>query len=401
MTEPCPPAAPGPWWRAGRFPLFTAARGLSVTGDLAALSALTVHVFQDTASGAAVSGLFAVRVLPRLFGTLAGGLSDRVDPRRLIICCDLISCAVFVLIAWTRPGYGMILALVLVAESAATVTAPAAQALVARTVPAHALGRANGLLMAVTALGFASGAAIGGLAATTLGYQYALLVNACSFVLSAALVAALPRVPVVRDDDDRGFLAATRAGLGRLRRDRQAAAVAVATIGVTFAASIDRPALVVLTQRDLAGGSGLAYGLALGGISVGALVATLLMGRLRALTPSAGVLVAGIAVEAAGHLGMGLAPAVAVVVIGAAVAGFGDGMEGVTAITLLQRAGGSSVGLVMGAVLSGAYLADATGSLLGGLIVGAAGPRWTFGLSAALMLACAAAPWYARRSAPP
>ncbi|MFI0421204.1 hypothetical protein [Spongiactinospora sp. 9N601] len=80
MADPCPPAAPGPWWRAGRFPLFAAARGLSVTGDLAALSALTVHVFQDTASGAAVSGLFAVRVLPRLFGALAGGLSDRGGP---------------------------------------------------------------------------------------------------------------------------------------------------------------------------------------------------------------------------------------------------------------------------------------------------------------------------------
>ncbi|GAA3084491.1 MFS transporter [Streptosporangium carneum] len=385
-----PAAEPERWWRQGGFPFFIASRALSITGDMAAVSALTVHIFQGTASGLAVSGLFVVRVLPRLFGALAGGISDRTDLRRLLIACDLVAGLVFALVAWSQPGYQLILALVLVAESAATVAAPAGQALVARTVPPYALGRANGTVMAVTAIGFASGAAIGSLSASTWGYQYALLVNALSFALSAGLVAVIPRVPPVarEDGDDRGFVATTLAGLGRLRRDRRVTGVAVAMIGVTFAGSLDRPALVMLTQRDL-DASSLAYGLALGGISIGALLATLLMGRSRLFPASVGVLLAGLSVQAAGHLTMGLAPVVTVVVAGAVVAGFGNGMEGISGTTLLQRAAGNSVGLLMGVVMSGSYLADAVGSLLGGLLVGAAGARWTFVVSAVLMIACA------------
>jgi MFS family permease len=376
---------------------------LSLTGDMAAISALSIHIYQGTASGLAVSGLFVARVLPRLFGALGGAVGDRVDLRRLLISCELVSGLVLLVIAWSQPGYEVLLVMVLISESIATVAQPASQTLVARTVPADTLARANGMVMAVAAVSFAAGAAIGSAAATTWGYQIALYIDALSFALSAALVSMTRKVPppARRDGAATRFLASTVAGLAELRRNRQVLMVAVAVIGVTFAAALDRPALVVVTQRDFASNS-VAYGLALGGVSIGALLATLLMGRTRLLAPSAAVLVVGVSVEAAGHLGMGLAPVVAALVAAAFTAGFGNGIEGVSATTLLQRASaGELVGLLMGVVMSSTYLADAVGSVAGGALVGVLGAHWTFVTAAVLMGACALVVGMTARTAPP
>ncbi|MDX2547621.1 MFS transporter [Streptomyces sp. WI04-05B] len=382
---------PAKWWRKSRFPLFIGSRALSLTGDMAATSALSIHVYQSTSSGLAVSGVFVARVLPRIFGALAGAIGDKVDLRQLLIWCDLVAGLVFVVIGLSAPGYLVLLGMLLVAESVATVASPASETMVARTIPDHALARANGLVMAVEAIGFAAGSALGSLAAISWGYQYALYVNASSFVLSALLISVIPKVPpVVREDaEGSGFLSETLAGLRELRGDRQVMVVAVAMIGVTFGAALDRPALVVLTQHNL-GGSGVGYGLALGGVSFGVLAATVLMGRWRLLTPSATVLLIGVALEALGHLAMGLSPMVSWLVVAAFVGGFGNGVEAISGTTLLQRSSASgSIGLLMGVVMSGCYLADAIGSIVGGAIVGVTGARWSFVIAAALMAGCA------------
>jgi hypothetical protein len=45
---------------------------------MAATTALTVHIHQESKSGLAISGLFVARVIPRLFGLFAGAVSDRM-----------------------------------------------------------------------------------------------------------------------------------------------------------------------------------------------------------------------------------------------------------------------------------------------------------------------------------
>jgi MFS family permease len=113
------------WWRRTRFPAFVGSRFVSQAGDMAAITALTVHVYAATGSGLAVGALFAARVLPRVLGLLAGAVGDRTELRRLMIACDLVCGAVFLGIAVVAPGFPALLALVFVAECAATVALPA------------------------------------------------------------------------------------------------------------------------------------------------------------------------------------------------------------------------------------------------------------------------------------
>ncbi|MER6442777.1 MFS transporter [Streptomyces sp. NPDC001185] len=375
------------WWRESRFPLFVASRMLSLTGDMAATTALTVHIYQETQSGPAISGLFVARVLPRLLGLFAGAISDGVDLCRLMIICDVASFAVFLGLAWLDPSYLAMLGLVLAAEVAATIASPAAESVVARTVPESARGRANGIMMAVMTIGFATGSAVGGLAAGLWDYRIALIVNSGTFVLSATLVAFLPRIPPVASKAATGtsMLASIRGGLHQLRVDPILLLVTLCTVGVTFAGAIDRPAVVFLAEHDL-NAQGIGYGLALGGVSIGALAATAMVGRVRHLDASALLFTVGLLAQAVGHLMMGFAPVLLVLVGAAVIAGYGNGLESISGMTLLQNKGeATSIGMLMGVLATGSYLANAVGSVLGGLLVNAAGPRWTFAAAAALM----------------
>jgi hypothetical protein len=42
------------WWRASRYPVFVASRLISQSGDMAAVAALTVHVYATRACGMAL-----------------------------------------------------------------------------------------------------------------------------------------------------------------------------------------------------------------------------------------------------------------------------------------------------------------------------------------------------------
>ncbi|SDM40782.1 MFS transporter [Allokutzneria albata] len=372
-------------WTGNRYPVFVASRLVSQTGDMAALTALTVHVHESTGSPVAVGTLFLVRVLPRILGLVAGAIGDRVELRGLLMACDAACGVVFLVIALVNPGYPLLLALVFVAESAATITLPAARTMVGRTVPKEHLPAANGMLLAATAIGFASGSALGALLAGAGDYRWALVINAASFGGSILLLVLLPRaVPEPRSG--RSFFAEATAGLAVLRRDSGVRPVVIGLVGVAFAAALDRPALIVLVRTDL-GASALWYGLALGAISLGVLVASLSYRGFEGRVPA--LFGVGIVAQTAGHLTMGLAPVVGLVVLGALVAGLGNGLESVCGNTLLQRdAPKESLGVVLGVVLSGSFLADAAGSALGGTLVEWISAPGTFVLSAAVMLAC-------------
>jgi MFS family permease len=352
------------WWRRTRFPAFVVSRFVSQAGDMAAITALTVYVYASTDSGLAVGALFVARVLPRILGLFAGAVGDRAELRRLMMVCDIVCGIVFLGIAALAPGYVALLALVFVAECAATVALPASRTMIGRVVPDEH---------------------------RTADYRWALVANAGSFVISALLLTRLPAAaPVPRTTPSAGFRADTIAGLSVLRADRGVAAVTIGMVGIAFAASIDRPAMIVLVEEDL-DAAGLGYGLALGGLAIGALAVSLAALRSKTLNSRAmAVFTLAVVVQAAGHLAMGLSPVVAVLVTTAVIAGVGNGLESVCGNTLLQRGTPQeSLGVVMGVVLSGSFLANAIGSAIGGATVELLGARWTFVLAAAVMVVCA------------
>ena len=298
---------------------FITSRTLTIIGDMAALTALSVYIYTASGSATMVSGLFVVRVLPRLFGPIAGAVADRYNLRTLMVVCDLGACLLFVAIAIVQPSYWGLLAMILVAESIATIAMPGARTWVARRVPADARGRLNGVLTAGIAIGFGVGAGIGGATASGFGYRWALLINAASFVLSAALVTAAGSVPPAKTAGAQRprLISSAVAGTRLIFSESRLSGVAVGLIGVAFAAAVDRPAVVALTQDDLPGGGG----------------------------------------------------------------GYG----------LLQDASPAEhVGTVVAAVVSTSFIADGVGSLTGGRLVDALGPRVVFAIAAFLMACCAA-----------
>lgn len=378
------------WWRHARFPSFVLSRFFSMTGEMAAITALTVHVYATTGSGVAVGALFFVRVLPRILGLFGGAIGDRTELRRLMIVCDVAAAIVFLAIAATGPGFVMLLVLVFVAECAATVALPASRTMIGRVVPDEHRTAANGLLLGAVSVGFAGGSALGGLAAAAWDYRWALAANAVALLLSGLMLLRLPAAIPTPREAGRSFWAETTAGLSVLRTDPWVTAVTIGIVGVAFAGAVDRPAVIVLVEQDL-GSSGLGYGLTLGGIALGALVVSLAALRSATLNRRAmGVFCLGVVVQAVAHLLMGLSPAIALLIAAGVVAGLGNGMESVCGNTLLQRgAPEQSLGVVMGVVLSGTFLANALGSAVGGVAVDSFGARWTFAVAAVLMAACA------------
>ncbi|MGN9812640.1 MFS transporter [Micromonospora sp. BQ11] len=172
--------------REYRFVL--AASTLSWVGDYIAKAAVTLLVYQETKSVALSAAAFAVSYLPWLVGgPLLATLAERYRYRNVMVACDLIRMALMVLIAIPEAPVGVTLALLF----ATTLANPPSQAARSALMPLMLTGdrlvlglSINGSVgQAAQVSGYLAGAAIAAFSPTV-----ALLVNAVTFALSAALV---------------------------------------------------------------------------------------------------------------------------------------------------------------------------------------------------------------------
>jgi MFS family permease len=192
---------------------------LSVIGDQFARVALTVLVFDQTRSALLAAITFVVSVVPTFIGgiTLAW-LADRHPRRSVMIVCDLIRCALVLLMAVPGvPLAGRVALLFVVTLAGAPFTS--ARAAIYPDVldgEKYVLGTAIGLttLQFAQVVGFAAGGTIAGF----LGTRTSLVIDAATFALSGLIVQAWVRprpapAPVARDGRPGGLagvLAGTR-----------------------------------------------------------------------------------------------------------------------------------------------------------------------------------------------
>ncbi|RLK13265.1 MFS transporter [Micromonospora sp. M71_S20] len=167
--------------------VFTAS-ALSWIGDYIAKAAVTLLVYEETRSVALSAAAFAVSYLPWLVGgPLLATLAERHRYRQVMVVCDLVRMVLMVCIAIPGMPVPMILALLF----ATTLANPPSQAAKSALIPLILTGDrlVVGLSMissvgqAAQVVGYLAGAAIAAFNPTT-----ALLVNAATFALSAALV---------------------------------------------------------------------------------------------------------------------------------------------------------------------------------------------------------------------
>jgi MFS family permease len=198
---------------------------VSQLGDWFDSIALYALLLRLTGSGQAVGALLVAQFLPSTFvGLWSGVLIDRLPRKAVMIAAD-VGRALLVLLFLLVRAADQIWIVYLVMILKVTLTSffePARTALIPNVASREELVAANGLGGATWSAMLAIGAALGGLVAGTFGTDVAFLIDAASFLLSAALIASVRITEVHLDGRPRpGRLRELREGFAYLlsRRD--------------------------------------------------------------------------------------------------------------------------------------------------------------------------------------
>ena len=202
-----------------------AAEMISTTGAQMTWLALPWFVLVTTGSATQTTYVVAGEVIGlALLGLPGGRLLGRLGARRTMMFCDAARAPLMLVIPvlhWT--GGLSFPVLVAVAFGLGALTAPsfAAQKVIVPELlgeEEHQITEANALFQAATRMTMLAGPALGGVLIGVVGVTWVLLIDAATYVVSFALVAAFVphRPPVVQEAEDRSL----RAGVRFIARDR-------------------------------------------------------------------------------------------------------------------------------------------------------------------------------------
>jgi MFS family permease len=185
-------------WRQPGFRRFWTASTISDFGTPITGLAIQILVVVDLqASNVEVGIVRATQWLPYLaFGLIAGALVDRLRRRLTVLwCCDLARAGLLVVIPVLyllgRLDLAGVVAVLLVFGLVSVVNDAAAQSFLPRLVDHRLLAAANARLEQSGAVAQSSGPLLGGVLVRLAGAPFALLVDAASFLASAALLRSI------------------------------------------------------------------------------------------------------------------------------------------------------------------------------------------------------------------
>ena len=182
--------------RSPNFALLWAAQVISGFGDRITVIALAYVTWELTRSALSTAVAVVISSLPiAVFGSFGGAIADAVGHRRAMIATDLIRAAAVGVIPFalaTGAPIWVVYGLVIVAALCSTVFNPARLAIVPDLVPPGRLGASNALVFASDRTVEIVGVLIAGAIVAVLGAG-AFYVDAATFIVSAALLALIPR----------------------------------------------------------------------------------------------------------------------------------------------------------------------------------------------------------------
>lgn len=374
--------------------LFFATLG-STIGTLLATVALVVDVKDRTESGAWVGALLLAQWLPAVvIGLAFGPLLDRVSRRGTMIVADLVRAGAFCLLPFVdRPGG--VVAIAAVVGFASGFFRPASYAGLPNLVAEEDLAAATAVLQTAENVSWAGAPVLGGVLVAAAGPHPAYWINAASFVLSAALLAAIPsRLLQAAKAQSRGHLRDLRDGLAFVLATRPLRAVLVAwTLALPAVAAINTTE-VFLAKDSLHGGD-FGYGLLFGSIGVGLALGGFGAGAVVERRPIAVVYGGSIGLNALAFGLAAIAPNIWVAAACCALGGIGNGAAVLCNSLLVQRGAPDEVrGRAFTVIMSVNYVAFAAGFVAGGIFDDHFGARWVWGI-AAIVLAFAGAAGFA------
>jgi predicted MFS family arabinose efflux permease len=308
-----------------------------------------------------------------------------------MIVSDLVTGALFVVLALVHPVWALLAVASLGAVASTPFRAGSAAAIPNLVRDPALIARANGRMAMGSNLGITLGPALGGVMVGAIGAGWVFVLNAVSFVASAALVASISapfqadRSSVPNARSERGDWLV---GFRFVARDRVlwvgTLAWVVLLLGMSIGIVADRP---IAEEFDV-GSRG--FGVMLGLYGVGAVIGAWRASRLgRATEPRA--LVVGFVVAGAAGLLIGSAGAFAVVVVGNFVWGIGDAITTVARSGIVQRRTPDAIrGRVSAANETIVHLALMVGFLAAGPAIDVLGPRGAYAVSGGSALVAAA-----------
>ena len=374
---------------AREFRLLFLGRTISFAGSAVAVVALAFAVLEITGSKTDLGLVLAARAIPQLVFLLAGGIwADRLPRHLVMVASNLVSgltqAVVAVLLLLDAAEIWHLAALAVLNGTATAFFFPASQGVIPQTVPARLLQEANALLRLALNVAWIGGAALGGLLVAGLGPGTAIAVDAASFVVAAALLAAMKLPPRLRVETA-SFLADLRVGWQEFRSRRWLWAIvlqfALVNGVVSGAFTVLGP---VVAAEELGGARD--WGLILAAQSLGMVVGGVTVLRYRPrrllLTATLGIVVTPLVLVA-----LGFPLAFPLVLVAAVLTGVGIETFGVLWDTTMQQE-------ITGDKLSRVYSYDALGSFalipvglaIAGPIAEAIGVRATLFGAATLIL---------------
>jgi len=375
------------------FSRLLVARALSTLGDIVVPVAVAFAVLDNMHGGSlAVGVVISAELLGTLSVLLIGGVvADRLFPVRSMIGSDVASVVTQTIIAVLLATGSMTLAvfatLLFIKGLAAGFFRPASQAMLRHVVEPADMQRANALLVASNSAAVIVGPLVAGLLVASWGPATAIMLDAVTFALSAALLARLaPRTDGAPLTARPGLLTDLRHGVGVIAARRWLwSSILVASLTALMASG---PLLTItpIVAHSTYGGPG-GYSWLVSALGVGAAAGSLIAARMPVRRP---LLVATVMLLVFGAAPLALACSAP---IGIAVAGFGlvgasQAMFGTLWSTTINRTVPTeALGRVFALDGFGSFALRPIGQALGGAMAGLFGSGPVLWMTVAVFVA--------------
>ncbi|MEK7409090.1 MAG: MFS transporter [Acidobacteriota bacterium] len=189
------PASLAAYWKLVRsnrnFRLLWSAQIVSELGDWFYAISVYSLLLEFTGSAKSIGLAFVLQVLPQFFvGPTAGVINDRMSRKRVMILSDLARAGIVLgMLLVRQPGLEWILYLLLLLETMMwAFFEPGRNAVIPNITRGSETLVANALSSSTWSVSLAVGSGVGGLVAVFLGRDAVFVLNALSFLVSAALI---------------------------------------------------------------------------------------------------------------------------------------------------------------------------------------------------------------------
>ncbi len=373
-------------------------------GDAVGVVALAVLVYDRTEAVAPTAAIFiAAKFLPALLAPLLTARVDQLPLRRILPLLYVIEAAAFAAIGLIADNdflLGLVLALALVDGTLAITGRGLTRGAVAAVLqPAGLLREGNAMMNVGFAVASVGGAALAGLLIGTVGIATAFYVDAASFLVIAALLAATRNLPQV-DVSHEPFRERFNAGLRYARTHPPVRLLLIGQAVALVLFTLIIPIEVIYAKESL-GTTSAGYGILLASWGAGIFVGSLLYLRIKNRSAWLLVVTSTFAIAVA-YLGLAVAGTLLVACLISVIGGIGNGVQWIAVMTALQeqtardyQARISGMMESLGAAMPG------FGFLIGGGIVALSSPRAAYAVAGAglVLIVLAALPLRSRLEA--